>query len=95
MAGPAGNTRHANTAFMTPALAASQAPGRTTGTPLGSRPFRAIVRGEKDKGILRQTLLIEFLHQYAKGVIELGDVAVVLTDSFIINIRVGLHEFRC
>ena len=57
-----------------------------------ARALRPVVRSEDHERVVRQFLLVEFLHQHAERVIQWRDVAVMLADAGVVDVLVQSHE---
>ena len=90
---PTNEARNADSALVAVAFATTKSSGGALSAAGLFATFGAVVGCEEDDGAVALAKIIESLHHDAEGVVELGDVAVMLADPFVINVRVRLHVF--
>jgi hypothetical protein len=64
------------------ALAATQSTGHSACAAFGTIAFGTVVGCEENGCVIGQLSVVQSAHQRAEGVVELGDVAVVLAEIF-------------
>ncbi len=91
-AGPADHAWDADSAFVEVAFSAAQSSGGAATWAFVSVAFRAVIGGEKDKGILGELEVIEDAEELAKSGVHLGDIGVVFLLEVVWD--VGVQGFK-